>query len=228
LIDARQSGTKAAHATKGGTVIVIDELMISLARRRPLFCSEADFQHELAYEIRRNNPQLNIRLEWPLAPPARGAIDLVVMGETRFALELKYLSKSFSTMIDGEPVTLKQHGAHDQRRYDVCKDVARMEAFAEATGSDAGVLVLTNDPAYWQDRSRAQTIDAAFNLSHLRELTGTLAWRALAKPGTTKNREAALSIKGRYALTWHTYRHLEGPAGLFRYLWIPIAAPATD
>lgn len=119
-------------------MIVIDDLMISLSRRRPLFCSEADFQHELAYEIRRNDPQLNVRLEWPLAPPARGAIDLVVMGETRFALELKYLSKSFSAMIDGEPVTLKQHDAHDQRRYDVCKDVVRMEAFSVSPGPVEG------------------------------------------------------------------------------------------
>jgi hypothetical protein len=208
-------------------MIVVEELMASLAVRRPVFCSEADFQHELAYEIRKQDPTLNVRLEWPLAAPARGAIDLIVIGETRFALELKYLSKSFSTTIDGEAVTLKQHGAHDQRRYDVCKDVARMEAYAEATGYGAGVLVLTNDPSYWQDRARADTIDAAFNLSHLRELTGNLAWHELAKPGTTKNREVALEIKGRYALAWQDYNMIDGRAGRFRYLWIPISLP-TD
>ena len=209
-------------------MIVIEELMVRLARRRPVFCSEADFQHELAYEIRKHDPDLDVRLEWPLAPGARGAIDLIVIGETRFALELKYLSKSFFTMIDGEPVALKQHGAHDQRRYDVCKDVMRMEALAEKTGYGAGVLVLTNDPGYWQDRARTQTVDAAFNLSHLRELTGTLSWHESAKPGTTKKREATLTIKGRYSLTWQDYNRLEGPAGLFRYLWIPIAAPKAD
>lgn len=206
-------------------MIVVDDLMASLARRRPVFCSEADFQHELAYEIRKGDPGLNVRLEWPVASPARGAIDLIVIGETRFALELKYLSKSFSTVIDGEAVTLKQHGAHDQRRYDVCKDVTRMEAYAEATGYGAGVLVLTNDPSYWLGRARTNTVDAAFTLSHSRELTGTLAWHALAKPGTTKNREAALEIKGRYALTWRDYNLIPGSAGLFRYLWIPVASP---
>ena len=207
-------------------MIVIDDLMAKLAQRRPVFCSEADFQHELAYEIRKNDPSLNVRLEWPLAAPARGAIDVIVIGKTRFALELKYLSKGFSTILDGEPVTLKQHGAHDQRRYDVCKDVTRMEAYAEATGHGAGVLVLTNDPSYWQDRARTDTVDAAFNLSHLRELTGSLAWHALAKPGTTKNRETALEIRGRYALTWQDYNRIDAKAGLFRYLWIPIAPPA--
>lgn len=207
-------------------MIVIEDLMASLALRRPAFCSEADFQHELAYEIRKSDPSLNVRLEWPLTSPVRGAIDLIVIGEkTRFALELKYLSKSFSTTLDGEPVTLKQHGAHDQRRYDVCKDVTRMEAYAEVSGSGAGVLVLTNDPSYWQQRARTDTIDAAFNLSHLRELAGKLEWHELAKTGTTKNRETALEVKGRYALTWQDYNLIEGRAGLFRYLWIPVALP---
>ncbi len=206
-------------------MIVIDELMAKLALRRPVFCSEADFQHELAYEIRKTDLNLNVRLEWPLTAPARGAIDLIVIGETRFALELKYLSKSFFTTLDGEAITLKQHGAHDQRRYDVCKDIMRMEAYAQATGYDAGVLVLTNDPGYWQERARMNTVDAAFNLSHSRELTGTLAWHELAKPGTIKNRETTLEIKGNYTLTWQDYNRIDGKAGLFRYLWIPISPP---
>jgi hypothetical protein len=41
-----------------------------------------------------------------------------------------------------------------------------------------------------------------------------------------KNREAALEIKGRYALAWQDYNRIDGKAGLFRYLWIPVALPA--
>ena len=208
-------------------MIVIENLMASLARRRPLFCSEADFQHEIAHEIRASDSSLGVRLEWPLSAPERGAIDLIVVGDRRFALELKYLSKAFRATLDGEEIVLKQHGAHDQRRYDVCKDVTRMEAYAERTGYGAGVLVLTNDPGYWQERGRHDTVDAAFNLSHLRELTGSLAWSAAARPGTTRNREAPLEIRGRYALSWRDYSRLAGPAGMFRYLWIPVAAPSA-
>ena len=204
-------------------MIVVEELMAKLAQRRPVFCSEADFQHELAHEIRKTDDNLNVRLEWPLTVPARGAIDLIVIGKTRVALELKYLSKSFCTTLDGESITLKQHGAHDQRRYDVCKDVMRMEAYSGATGFGAGVLVLTNDPSYWQDRARKDTVDAAFNLSHSRVLNGTLAWHELAKPGAIKNREAAIEIKGQYTLTWSDYNRMAGNAGFFRYLWIPIS-----
>ena len=97
-----------------------------------------------------------------------------------------------------------------------------MEAYAEQTGFEAGVLVLTNDPSYWKERARTDTVDAAFNLSHLRELTGSLAWGELAKPGTTKKRERVLEIRGRYPLAWRDYSVLDGSAGKFRYLWIPV------
>lgn len=208
-------------------MIVIEDLMAGLALRRPVFCSEADFQHELAHEIRKTDSSFNVRLEWPLAAPERGAIDIVVIGKARFALELNYFSKSLVTVLDGEQISLKQHGAHDQRRYDVCKDVVRMEAFADENGCGAGVLVLTNDSSYWQKRVRMNTVDAAFNVSQLRELTGTLAWHNLAKPGTTKNRETPLKIRGRYALNWQDYSRIEDKAGLFRYLWIPVALPTA-
>lgn len=167
-------------------MIVIEQLMADLAKRRPVFCSEADFQHELAYEVRQRNPDLNVRLEWPVSVPSRGAIDLIVIGMGKFALELKYLCKGFSTTLDGEPITLKHQGAYDIRRYDVCKDVIRMERYAERTGHGAAVLVLSNDPAYWQVRKRASTADSAFDLAHLRELTGSLHWGETAGPGPAR------------------------------------------
>lgn len=207
-------------------MIVIEELMANLAKRRPVFCSEADFQHELAYEVRLGDPSLNVRLEWPVVVPSRGAIDLIIIGRTKFAVELKYLCRGFSTTLDGEPISLKHQGAYDIRRYDVCKDVIRMEHYAERTGHGAAVLVLSNDPAYWQTRKRTRTADAAFDLAHLRELTGPLHWGETAGPGTRKGREAALDIRGNYALSWQDYSKADGNGGIFRYLWIPVAEPS--
>src|SRR3546814_1048400 len=68
-----------------------------------------------------------------------------------------------------------------------------MEAFAKRTGHGAAVLVLTNDPAYWLPRSRADTVDAAFDIAEARELAGMLQWSALAGQGTTKGREVPRS-----------------------------------
>ena len=214
-------------------MIVIADLMRRLASRRPVFCSEADFQHEIANEIRVGDPGLNIRLEWPLPPPARGAIDIIVIGgSARFALELKYLCKGLSTTIDGDPVTLKNQSAHDHRSYDVCKDVTRMEAYANRTGFSAGVLVLSNDPNYWQERLNDNSAYKAFRLSHARELGGELLWGATAGEGTTEARQQVLSLEGRYPLAWHDYSQIEGRSGLFRYLWIPVeptkAIPAVS
>src|SRR3546814_19254345 len=73
--------------------------------------------------------------------------------------------------------TRRQQSAHDIRRHDVCKDVARMEAFAKRTGHGAAVLVLTNDNAYWLPRSRADTVDAAFDIAEAREQIGRASGR---------------------------------------------------
>lgn len=134
-------------------MIEIDTLMSGMAHRRPIFCSEADFQHELAMEIRRLDPGCKIRLEYPLGEALRGAADILLQGEQPFALELEYLCKGLTVVHEWERFTLRQQSAHDIRRHDVCKDVAWMEAFSRRLGSDAAVLVLTNDPAYWLPRS---------------------------------------------------------------------------
>src|SRR3546814_8796385 len=89
----------------------------------------------------------------------------ILQGERPFALELKYLCKGLVIDVEGETFTLRQQSAHDIRRHDVCKDVARMEAFAKRTGHGAAVLVLTNDPAYWLPRSRDRK-STRLNTSH--------------------------------------------------------------
>lgn len=48
------------------------------------------------------------------------------------ALELKYLCQRIEHEIDGETFALKPQGAQDIRRYDVLKDVGRMEQFLAA------------------------------------------------------------------------------------------------
>src|SRR3546814_20741440 len=97
-----------------------------------------------------------------------------------------------------------------------------MEAFAKRTGHGAAVLVLTNDPAYWLPRSRADTVDAAFDIAAARELAGMPPCSALAGQGTTKGREVHLQLTGRYPLALRDSSVLAGAAGTFRYLLLPI------
>jgi hypothetical protein len=67
--------------------------------------------------------------------------------------------------------------------------VARMEAFVRRTNHGAAVLVLSNDPAYWQPRRRGDTVDAAFDIAEAKELAGTLQWGDKASAGTTRRRD---------------------------------------
>jgi hypothetical protein len=72
-----------------------------LSSGRPIFHSEADFQHALAWLIHSESPRAQIRLE---TRPERGIrLDLlVVVGGERIAIELKYLVARFEGEVRGE------------------------------------------------------------------------------------------------------------------------------
>lgn len=169
-------------------------------------------------------PQLDVRLERPFPGRASGAIDLVVSdGLAHHAIELKYLSRSCQFEVSGEEFRLKQHGAQDIRRYDVCKDVERMEEFCRTPSCAASVIVLTNDPYYWRLRERPGTCAEAFDICEGRELSGQLDWSERTGMGTKKNREKSIRIRGPYRLAWHDYSDLNWLGGRFRYLHIPVS-----
>lgn len=205
-------------------VINLDGALERLSVRRPIFHSEADFQHELAWQIRAMHPELAVRLERPFPGRTSGAIDIVASaGELRHAIELKYLSRSCELQLAGEDFRLKQHGAQDVRRYDVCKDVERMEDFCAGSSCSASVIVLTNDPYYWRVREPSGTCAAAFNICQNRELSGELGWAEHTGTGTKKNREKAIILRGSYRLDWRDYSDLKPRGGRFRYLHIRIS-----
>ena len=218
-------------------MIEIEPVLASLSKRRPIFHSEADLQHELAHELRAYDPDLAMRLEYPMGIDGRASLDILLRkGAAQFGLELKYLCRSAQVTIDDEVFALKHQSAHDIRRYDVVKDIVRMERFAARLDAPAAVLVLTNDPSYWSSRRRTDTIDAAFDLSDLSKLNGTRSWAAAAGAGTIKGRADPLIISGSYDLNWHDYSDLGAAGGRFRYLYVPIgqvgaksaAAPAIE
>lgn len=75
-----------------------------LARKRPLFHSEADFQHALAWLLHEQWPQARIRLEYPFTlNEKRCYLDVFVQqGEQQLAIELKY--KTRETAVDINPI----------------------------------------------------------------------------------------------------------------------------
>jgi hypothetical protein len=83
---------------------------------------------------------------------------------------------------------------------------------------------LTNDSAYWKAPSYSNTVDADFRLHEGRTLSGRLVWSEHAGKGTTKNREAALYLRGSYEMRWADYSTPGGdPYGHFKYLLVKVA-----
>lgn len=204
----------------------LDIIMEALSERRPVFHSEADFQHALAWEIQTTCPDSRIRLEYVI-PTLRYHMDILVyMDGAVIPIELKYKTRKSSFDIDGEPFELSNHGAQDIGRYDFVKDICRVEQTVRQYTSPCGYAVLlTNESSYWRPGRSIDTIDAAFKLHDGHLLTGELAWKEHAGDGTTKGRAAPLVLDGRYPLCWQDYSLLnESGAGRFRCLTVRVGA----
>lgn len=200
------------------------KLLIDLAERRPIFHSEADFQHELAWLLREQFRCLAIRLECPSPFSDNMAIDVLIRdGDVECAFELKYLCEYLETKVDGEMFTLKKQGAQAVRRYDVLKDISRMEQFVdERDRAHAFVIVLTNDPLYWTGPQREGTIDAAFSLREGRRASGALDWSEQTGSGTKRHRDAPIHLLGSYYMRWVDYSRFDKRFGTFRLLTLDV------
>lgn len=199
----------------------------ALAAHRPVFHSERDFQHALAWQIQLASPAAQIRLETRPQPGLH--LDLLVrLDGTRTAIELKYLLAALRVTVGDEQFELPHRSANDIGRHDVVKDITRVETMLADGYADHGcVVVLTNDRSYWQPAARTGTIDAAFRLHEGRVLEGTVGWAAHAGTGTTDRRDTPLRLAGRYACHWHDYSRLslaDGRSAAFRYLLINASA----
>lgn len=199
-----------------------------LTCRRPVYHSEADFQFELAWEIARLDSSVEIRLERPLRLPGAPTINLDVLllrdGEA-FPLELKYITARLEVVVAGEQFVLKGQGAQDLRRYDVFRDVSRVETLLENGVARQGMSVtITNDRTMWSDAPAIGRVDEAYRLHPGREVTGELVWASHAAAGTIRGRETPIVLRGKHTLNWVPYSKVEAPKnGEFRMLLLEVS-----
>jgi len=120
----------------------IKNILKQLRTERPVFHSEADFQHALAWEIHHYNPWQSVRLEINLGIGKRAMVDILLRdGHTDYAIELKYKACKLDTICRGEEFHLLNHGAQDIRRYDFVKDICRLERFVNDHPSTIGYAI---------------------------------------------------------------------------------------
>ena len=204
----------------------IDGLMASLADRRKMFHSEADFRHALAWQIHEAAPESQVRLEVSVIPveAQRMFLDIWLPVEG-IAIELKYKTRGLELEQDDESFALRNQSAQDQGRYDFLRDIQRLELMCSKLEQwRAGYAVLlTNDSSYWKVPTQRDTVDTDFRVHEGREISGALAWAARASPGTVRGRESTIQIRGSYRLRWQEYSNFpEKSYGKFRYLAVSV------
>jgi hypothetical protein len=201
----------------------LPSLLAQLSLQRPLFHSEADFQHALAWEIHTHYLDAKIRLEYrPARIDARMYVDLwvVLANGVTWALELKYKTRHLDIDLDGETYRLLNQSAQDQARYDFLRDAYRLEQLAAAHAGVIGAAVLlTNDSSYWTHPRSVSSADAAFRVHEGRTIAGPLAWGTVASAGTMQRRETPIPLSGNYQAAWAPYSVVRTDRnGIFKYL----------
>jgi hypothetical protein len=210
-------------------MIDLDNVLKTLRDERPVFHSEADFQHALAWLIHTQHPTYSLRLEHPLSPDQPEHLDIVAFDKHyKLAIELKYKTSPLFAPVREELFYLKNHSAQDQGRYDFLKDIQKLEQFVSGNTNAIGyAILLTNDSSYWNRPRNASTTDANFRIHGGRVIEGTLSWRNTASEGTTKNRKEDVAIRGKYVLNWKEYHEIEvgqyvRGSRKFRYLSVKV------
>ena len=207
-------------------------LLAQLAERRPVFHSEADFQHALAWQCKLSSPEAEVRLEKQVTlQGSRAYLDLLVhSGKSEIAIELKYKVRAVKIVQAKEEYLLRNQSAQDIGRHDFLKDIERLENYVEEhTNSAAYAIMLTNDRTYWTESKKNDTVDTEFRLHEGKTVQGGATWGAKAAKGTKHKREAPISLRGKYSVHWCKYWSF-GPdiADEFRYLLIHVPGYAVS
>ncbi|GEM_PF-1183444 len=214
-------------------MIELERLVAELSSIRPVFHSEADYQHALAWSIHTAYPDVDVRLEYR-APytPERVHLDLFLKkGDWVGIIELKYKTKPLAVTIQDEKFDLQDHGAEPLGRYDFLKDLERVEeALCHYPDGIGWVIMVTNDSQYWNPPGSTEVADFAFRIHQGRILQpGHHAWRPGAENGVAQGRERPLSIAGSYLVSWKDYSTLrEGARGLLRSLVLKVNRPSRE
>ena len=196
-----------------------DAFMQQLAQTRPVFHSEADFQHAFAWQLHKDFPQAQIRLEYPYKVGNHWIyLDLWCdLGQQNLAVELKYKTRALTCEVRNEMFNLKSQSAQPTGRYNFLRDVARLENIVSKDNDNRThglAVILANDFAYWKD-SKRKASDSDLRIHEGRLLEGTLRWAQDSAP--------PVKLKGRYTAKWHKYSNLaEGNQGQMRYLALSI------
>ena len=143
------------HENHLNLVEILDNL--GNQNNRPIFHSECDFQHALAWKIHEQHLDYQIRLEYPyeLENPhiLNQHCDIFVKdNDIKYFIELKYKTKKLDVTINEEHYSLKISVAERDNRFHFLRDIGRLEEICTHHPNLQGFAIfLTNDYLYWQE-----------------------------------------------------------------------------
>jgi len=209
----------------------LNNVMRSLSLRRPVFHSEADFQHELAIELVKNGYQ--VRLEVPREITINGTlvraeIDLLIHdGKIWIAIELKYVKTESTIEHCGEVFQLKETWLSNLSRFDCFADCQRIEAFVDACYANVGYSVfLTNKADAWEkDISNKNNLARSFSIHEGRIILSNtpLNWYPNdPTEGSVSSKRlppySPITLIRERTIEWFDYSYFESVHQKFKYL----------
>jgi len=166
--------------------------MRKLAERRPIFHSEADFQHELAWQMRLDCKDICIRLEYRIGGSSkREHIDIIAYNNPTFhVFELKYKVHLMDCEYNREKFSLRAQGGDDVSYILYLQDIERLERNFDKCGPNVVTypIFLTNFLKFRTGR------DSYCNIIEGQKLQGLHRYR---------NKSASLSR--RYVMRWRDF-----------------------
>ena len=210
--------------------IEMAKIIEKLQDKRQIFCSEADFQLEMAWVIKEMYHNAEVRLEYVPTFDDKMHIDILVFISNKWIpIELKYKtknSKKEEIMIDKktqEGFNLKNQGAKDINCYLYLKDIMRIESIkeqGEINFKEGYAVFLTNDKIYLKSPQKNDCVYKEFSLENGITKHGELKWAEHTGAGTKKGIEEPIKLKGIYKMKWKEFSNVdeEKSDGIFHYL----------
>ena len=162
------------------------EVIQDIIDKRSYFCSEADFQFELAWNLKEklNNPDIEIKLEYYMNIDSEDMhIDILIIQSNRILpIELKYKTKAFDIKNNNKVIyTFKNHSAYAANSYLYLKDIERIEKIRNNNKDNfvnGFAIMLTND-GYYKKEPKESSCHYNFSLYNGRTLdkASELKWK---------------------------------------------------
>ncbi|MEE3712463.1 hypothetical protein V2I22_05550 [Campylobacter sp. CLAX-7218-21] len=217
--------------------INMTEIIEKLQGKRQIFCSEADFQLEMAWVIKEMYHDAEVRLEYVPTFNDKMHIDILVFISNKWIpIELKYKTKNskkgaLEDKKTQEVFNLKNQGAKDIGCYLYLKDIMRIESIKEQkieiikgqeknNFKEGYAVFLTNDKTYLESPQNNDCVYKEFSLQHGITKQGELKWAEHTGAGTKKGIEDPIKLKGIYKMEWEKFSNVdeERSDGTFYYL----------